>query len=70
MLLPLGIGLAAKARIEVVALRTGPLLNKLSTLSLAIMIVLLLVTNVRNILDLFGTRGILASMTLPTLMSN
>ena len=62
MLLPLGIGLAAKARIEVVALRTGPLLNKLSTLSLAIMIVLLLVTNVRNILDLFGTRGILASV--------
>jgi BASS family bile acid:Na+ symporter len=62
MLLPLAIGLAVKARIEVVALRVGPLLNKLSTLSLAIMIVLLLVTNIRNILNLFGTRGVLASI--------
>jgi len=62
MLLPLAIGLTVKARIEVVALRAGPVLNKVSTLSLATMIVLLLVTNIRNILDLFGTRGILASV--------
>ena len=62
MLVPLAIGLAVKARMEVVALRAGPALNKVSTLSLAIMIVLLLATNLRNILDLFGTRGILASV--------
>lgn len=62
MLLPLAIGLAVKARYGVVAARIGPLLNSLSTLSLGLMIVLLVVTNFRNIIDLFGTRGILASI--------
>jgi BASS family bile acid:Na+ symporter len=62
MLLPLAMGLAVKARYEVVAARIGPLLNGLSTLSLGLMIVLLVVTNFRNIIDLFGTRGILASI--------
>jgi bile acid:Na+ symporter, BASS family len=37
-------------------------LNKLSTLSLTIMVVLMLVTNIRNIIGLFGTRGVLASV--------
>ena len=62
MLLPLAIGLAVKARYEVVAARTGRLLTGLSTLSLGLLIVLLVVTNFRNIIDLFGTRGILASV--------
>jgi bile acid:Na+ symporter, BASS family len=62
MLLPLVLGLAVKARYATVAARVGPLLNTVSTASLALMIVLLLVTNVRNIVDLFGTRGILASV--------
>ena len=62
MLLPLVAGLAVKARYGVIAARLAPLLNKLSTLSLALLIVLLLATNVRNIVDLFGTRGILASI--------
>jgi len=62
MLLSLAAGLAVKARYEVVAGRVGPLLNRVSSLSLALMIVLLLVTNIRNIVDLFGTRGILASV--------
>jgi BASS family bile acid:Na+ symporter len=62
MLLPLTVGLAVKARYEVVAARTGGLLNRLSTLSLGLLIVLLVVTNFRNIIDLFGTRGILASI--------
>ena len=42
--------------------RAAPVLNKVSTLSLIIMIVLMLVTNIRNIIDLFGTRGVLASI--------
>src|SRR6266699_2006616 len=59
MLLPLAVGLAVKARSEGVATRVGPLLNSVSTLSLALMIVLLVATNIRNIIGLFGTRGIL-----------
>ena len=62
MLLPLVIGLAVRARFAVVAGRAAPVLNKVSTLSLIIMIVLMLVTNIRNIIDLFGTRGVLASI--------
>jgi BASS family bile acid:Na+ symporter len=62
MLLPLGIGLAVKARLANVADRMRAPLNKISSLSLAVLIVLLLVTNIRNVIDLFGTRGILASV--------
>src|SRR5439155_347164 len=62
MLLPLVAGLAVKARYEVVAARVAPLLNRVSTLSLVLLIALLLATNIRNIADLFGTRGVLASI--------
>ncbi len=62
MLLPLVIGLAVRARYAVFAGRTAPVLNKVSTLSLTIMVVLMLVTNIRNIIGLFGTRGVLASV--------
>src|SRR3954447_21798188 len=62
MLLPLVLGLAVRARREAAAARAAPLLNRLSTISLVVMIVLMLVTNFRNILDLYGTRGVLASV--------
>ena len=62
MLLPLVAGLAVRARYAVVAARTAPLLNRVSTLSLALLISLLLATNIRNIVALFGTRGVLASI--------
>ena len=62
MLLPLGVGLAMKARFGRIADRIRTPLNSTSSLSLAVLIVLLLVTNVRNVIDLFGTRGILASV--------
>lgn len=62
MLLPLVVGLTVKARFASVAARVGPLLNTLSTVSLGLMVVLLVITNIRNIIDLFGTRGILASI--------
>jgi BASS family bile acid:Na+ symporter len=62
MLLPLGIGLVVRARYAGIAARGEPWLNRLSTLSLGIMIVLLVVTNVQNIIGLFGTRGVLASI--------
>jgi BASS family bile acid:Na+ symporter len=62
MLLPLVVGLAVRARYAGAAASAASVLNRVSTLSLALMIVLQLVTNVRDIVDLFGTRGVLASV--------
>ena len=62
MLLPLGIGLLMKARLLQVADRIRMPLNKLSSLSLAVLFTLLLVSNAKNVISLFGTRGILASV--------
>ena len=62
MLLPLVIGLAVRARFAAAAGRAAPVLNRVSTLSLTLMVVLMLVTNLRSIIDLFGTRGVLASI--------
>jgi BASS family bile acid:Na+ symporter len=62
MLLPLVIGLAVRASFAAAAGRAAPVLNRVSTLSLTLMVVLMLVTNLRNIIDLFGTRGVLASI--------
>jgi bile acid:Na+ symporter, BASS family len=62
MLLPLGVGLFVKARFSKLADLTRTSLNRVSSLSLGLLIVLLLVTNVRNVISLFGTRGILASV--------
>jgi len=62
MLLPLGFGLLVKARFCGVADRVRSPLNGISSLSLALLIVLLLITNARNVIALFGTRGILASI--------
>ena len=62
MLLPLGIGLAVNRQFGSFAERMRPTLNKLSSLSLALLIALLLVTKIQNVIALFGTRGILASV--------
>ena len=62
MLLPLSVGLAVKARFERVADRIRAPLNRISSLSLALLFVLLLITNIRNVIALFGTRGIFASV--------
>jgi len=62
MLLPLGIGLAVNARLGSIAEKMRPPLNRISTLSLVLLIALLLVTNIQNVISLFGTRGTLASI--------
>lgn len=62
MLIPLVVGLAVKNRYGTVAARVAALLNRVSTLSLILLIVLLLATNVQNIADMFGTRGVMASI--------
>jgi BASS family bile acid:Na+ symporter len=62
MLLPLAIGLGVKARFGRVAQRVQPPIKGLSSLSLALLIVLMLATNIQNVISLIGTRGILASI--------
>ena len=64
MLLPLGAGLGLNACSKVAAARIAPSLNKISTISIVAMAALMLITNLRNIMDLFGKRGILASILL------
>jgi BASS family bile acid:Na+ symporter len=62
MLLPLAIGLLVRARLSGVAAKAQPFLSRLSILSLALLIALLLITNMQNVLSLYGTRGVLASI--------
>jgi BASS family bile acid:Na+ symporter len=62
MMLPLAAGLIFKSRYENIAARGVPVLGKVSTLSLALLMVLMLATNIQNIVNLFGTRGVLASV--------
>ena len=62
MLLPLIVGLGVRARAAGVAGKTATILNKVSTASLTLMIVMMVITNARNIISLFGTRGVLASI--------
>lgn len=62
MLLPLALGLGVKAHHEVTAERVRPLLDRTSTASLILLTVLILTVNVNNLIALFGTRGVLASV--------
>lgn len=62
MLLPLGSGLVLKARYENVALRLKPIFDKISTLGLILLVVLISLVNIKNLLSVFGTRGILAGI--------
>src|SRR5690348_309892 len=62
MLLPLAIGLLVKARLSGLAAIAQPSLSRLSILSLGLLIALLLITNMQNVLSLYGTRGVLASI--------
>jgi BASS family bile acid:Na+ symporter len=62
MLLPLGVGLAVKAGLEGFAARIEPLFSTASKLALALLILLMLVANIQNILNLYGSRGVLASI--------
>jgi bile acid:Na+ symporter, BASS family len=62
MLLPLAIGLIVKARYDELAARIKPLLDWLSNVSLILLISLICVTNFDNVLQVFGTRGILAAL--------
>jgi bile acid:Na+ symporter, BASS family len=62
MLLPLAAGLALKARYEVLARRAKPVLGKISNVSLILLVVLITAANLDKVLQVFGTRGILAGL--------
>ena len=62
MLLPLGAGLAFKARYRRLPPVFKPVLDRVSSLSLVLLVLLISVANIRNVLDVFGTRGILAGI--------
>jgi len=62
MLLPLGIGLALKSRYEEIAASVKPMLDRISNISLIMLVLLITAANLDKVLEVFGTRGILASV--------
>jgi BASS family bile acid:Na+ symporter len=62
MLLPLAIGLALKARYGELAARVKPVLDWISNISLILLICLITAANIDKVLQVFGTRAILAGL--------
>lgn len=60
MLIPLAIGLLLRSHSAEVADHWGPLMNKVSSISVLILLVVALGLNVSNILNLIGSNGLLA----------
>jgi len=64
MLIPLALSLFVRARWEEIAASAQPYAAQASTISLLILIVLMLVLNWSNVVSLFGSGGLLASILL------
>src|SRR4029450_1443705 len=62
MLLPLATGLALKARSGALAARVKPAPDWISTASLILLVSLITAANIDKVLQVFGTRGILAGL--------
>src|SRR5688572_31360863 len=62
MLLPLAGALAVRAKFPDIAGRTKPMLDRLSNLSLILLVLLITAANINNVLAVFGTGGILAGL--------
>ena len=62
MLLPLATGLALKARYGDLAARVKPALDWISNASLILLVSLITAANIDKVLQVFGTRGILAGL--------
>jgi bile acid:Na+ symporter, BASS family len=62
MLLPLAVALAVNAKLPGAAARAKPLFDRLSSLGLILVVVLLVVVNFNKVLSVFGTRAILAGL--------
>ena len=62
MLLPLAAGLFLKARYGELAGRVKPMLDWISNVSLILLVLLITAANIDKVLQVFGTRGILAGL--------
>ncbi|OBG43352.1 bile acid:sodium symporter family protein [Mycolicibacterium fortuitum] len=62
MLIPLAAGLALRARGPAIAARFRPVIGKVSTLSMILVIVLTIAAHFNSVLSVFGTFGILAAV--------
>jgi bile acid:Na+ symporter, BASS family len=62
MLLPLAMGLALKARYGELAARVKPVLDWISNISLVLLVCLITAANIDKVLQVFGTRAILAGL--------
>ena len=62
MLLPLAIGLALKARYGELAARVKPVLDWISNVSLILLVCLITAANIDKVVQVFGTRAILAGL--------
>jgi predicted Na+-dependent transporter len=67
MLVPLLIGLFIKARYEGAAGEVEPVMAQISTISLALLLVLMLGLNISNVVALFGTGAIIATVLFITI---
>lgn len=62
MLLPLALGLALKARYGELAARVKPVLDWISNVSLILLVCLITAANIDKVLQVFGTRAIIAGL--------
>ena len=62
MLLPLVLGLVLRARSNDLAERVKPMLDWISNISLILLVCLITAANIDKVLQVFGTRGILAGL--------
>ena len=62
MLLPLALGLALKARYGELAARVKPVLDWISNVSLILLVCLITAANIDKVLQVFGTRALLAGL--------
>lgn len=67
MLIPLAVGLAAKAFFEAVAARVSPFVGSVSTLSMILVVALTTAGHFASVVDVFGTFGILAAVVFTAL---
>src|SRR5262249_24991343 len=64
MLLPLAVGLFIKARYEEAAFGLQPPVAQISNVSLVLLLVLMLATNIKSVLGLFGKGALIATLTM------
>jgi len=62
MLIPLGAGLLLKAFFDSLAAWLKPVIDRISNISLVLLVLLITAANIGKVLQIFGTRGILAGI--------